>query len=222
MTAAFEHFLYPNIPTTNWQMLPSERMALTGLLARLRPKVALEIGIFYGGSLNLISQFAEQVWALDIDPQVTERFARPANVDIRIGDSNTMLASMLAELDGQGLTPDFVLLDADHSTEGVLRDLKVLLTIRPRAPMVILMHDSGNPACRQGMSSAPWASNPYVHDLDLDFVPGQMVAGGAPGKYEVWGGFGLAYLRPEPRTNDLTIRTTGLATILELHRATAA
>ncbi|TWB21321.1 cephalosporin hydroxylase [Nitrospirillum amazonense] len=221
MTLNLENFLYPNIPTTHWQMQPSERMALTGLLARLRPQVALEIGVFYGGSLNLISQFAERVWALDIDPQVLERFPKPANVDIRIGDSNTMLATMLAELNSQGLTPDFILLDADHSTEGVLRDLQVLLTIRPRAPMVIVMHDSGNPACRQGMLSAPWASNPYVHDLDLDFVPGQIVPGGS-GKYEVWGGIGLAYLHPEPRDGDLIIRTTGLATILQLHRATAA
>jgi hypothetical protein len=28
-----DEVLYPNVPTANWQMLTSERMALTGLLA---------------------------------------------------------------------------------------------------------------------------------------------------------------------------------------------
>ena len=41
--------------------------------------------------------------------------------------------------------------------------------------MFIAVHDSGNPECRRGISSASWASSPYVHSVELDFVPGQII-----------------------------------------------
>jgi hypothetical protein len=219
-SADYRDLLLPNTLQSHWQMMEWERMALTGVLARLRPRFALEIGVYYGGSLSLLSQFCEQVVAVDIDPEVTSRFIRPANVELRIGDSVRLLPGLLAELQAKEAPLDFVLLDADHSTEGVKRDLNILLGWRPTVPMVLLMHDSGNPGCRDGMLAADWEANPYVRHLDLDFVPGliieQMAMAGSP---EMWGGLGMAYFTPEPRTEPLVVGRSAATTHRVLRRA---
>ena len=217
-----DEILYPNVPTVNWQMLSSERIALTGLLARLRPRRALEVGVFHGGSLSLIAQFCERVWALDVDPEVPHRFRVPSNVDLRIGDPTSVLANMLDELDAADESLDFVFIDADHSAEGIRRDIETLIQRPrpPREPMFVLMHDSANPECRRGISSAGWAACPYVHHVELDFVPGQIVEYAAvwDGRIEVWGGFALAYLSPEARSGDLTVSAASAQTIAAIQR----
>jgi len=216
-----DEVLYPNVPTADWQMLTSERMALTGLLARIRPRNALEVGVYYGGSLSLIAQFCERVWALDIDPDVPRRFPVPPNVDLRIGEAEGLLTGMLDELDAAAIALNFVLIDADHSAAGVRRDIEAVIQrpAPPREPMFIVMHDSGNPECRRGISSANWADCPFVHHVELDFVPGQIVEHSVrDGRGEVWGGLGLAYLRPEPRVADLVICAGSATTIAAIHR----
>jgi len=40
---------------------------------------------------------------------------------------------------------DFVLIDADHSSAGVQRDINNVLRYRPTRPLYIVMHDSFNP-----------------------------------------------------------------------------
>ena len=215
----FERLLYPSLSLHNWQMQDSERMALTGLLHRLRPGAAVEIGVYWGGSLQLIAGFAEKVWALDIDPEVPQRLTLPDNVDLRIGDSAALIPELLAEIDAQGLPLNLVLIDADHRAEGVKRDIELVLRHTPRAQMAIVMHDSGNPGCRAGIRSANWAANPHVCHVDLDFVPGVLIAEGEKSGGEVWGGLALALLQPERREGALTIREGAAATIAALHSA---
>lgn len=215
--------LYPGVATGNWAMLPAEKMALTGLLARIKPRHALEIGTYFGGSLTLISQFAEKVWALDIDPDVPNRFKVPENVDLRIAQPEGLVGNMLNELEEKDIALDFVLIDADHSTEGVRRDIEAVIhrPVPPKKPMMILMHDASNPGCREGMKTASWAACPYVHSVDLDFVPGQVQTLGSPDNpyYEVWGGFGMGYLLPTPREGELKIQENAIKTINALHAA---
>jgi protein-L-isoaspartate O-methyltransferase len=55
-----------------WMMSPSEQMAMIFLLEHLRPKVAIEIGTRFGGSLQVISRYCERVYSLDIDPEVRD------------------------------------------------------------------------------------------------------------------------------------------------------
>jgi hypothetical protein len=211
--------LYPNQPTVRWQMQAAERIALTGLLARWKPQYALEVGVFHGGSLMLMAQFCEHIWALDIDPAVPSRFIVPPHVDLRIGAPDTLLRDMLAELDAKDIDLDFVLIDADHSTEGVRRDIEMVIDRPrpPRRPLLIFMHDSGNPICRAGIAGANWAGSPYVHDVELDFVPGQITEYDAQTKRgEVWGGIAVAYMSPEQRVGDLVVRASSALTIAVL------
>ena len=65
-----------------------------------------------------------------------------------------------------------------------------------------MCHDSFNPDCRQGMIEAPWADNPYVRLVELDFERG--------GIFEVtrgvmWGGLALAIMLPERRQGPLVV-----------------
>jgi len=204
-----DEILYPGVPTANWQMLPVERMALTGFLSRIKPRHALEIGTYYGGSLSLIAQYAERVWAVDIDPDVPGRFSVPENVDLRIGPPEGLVSRILEELEISGVALNLILIDADHSADGVRRDIETILNrpMPPREPCFILMHDSGNPECRRGISTANWAACPYIHSVELDFVPGQIIEHAIQGnKGEIWGGLAMAYLSPQPRTHTLVIQ----------------
>ena len=75
-----------------WQMNPAEQAMMIYLLERLRPKVAIEIGTRFGGSLQVIAQYSERVYSLDIDPEVTDRLkGRFPNVEYLIGPSDQTL-----------------------------------------------------------------------------------------------------------------------------------
>jgi len=218
----YEERLYPGVPLAHWQMMDSERIALTGLLARLRPKLAIEVGVYHGGSLTLISQFSERVIALDIDADVPDRFVIPTNVDLRIGDSTIVLPTLIHDLNQDRAPLDFVLIDADHSADGVRRDIETILRFQPTRPMTIIIHDGGNAECRRGIALADWQSNPYVHDVELDFVPAQIIEHTvSEGSGEVWGGLALAYLDAQPRTRTLQVRAGAATTVRALHRCAA-
>ena len=218
----YEKRLFPGVPLEHWQMMDSERIALTGLLARLRPTLAIEVGVYYGGSLTLISQFSERVIALDIDADVPNRFAIPANVDLRIGDSTTILPALIHDLDQDHAPLNLVLIDADHSADGVRRDIETVLRFQPTQPMAIVIHDGGNAECRRGIALAEWRRNPHVHDVELDFVPAQIIEHTVSvGGGEVWGGLALAYLDPQVRTHTLQVRAGAATTVRALHRCAA-
>lgn len=202
----YQEFLFPGVICENWQMNESERIALTGVLARIRPRGGLEVGVYYGGSLSLASQFVQHLVAIDIDPAVRGRFAVPENVELVVGNSQDLIPKALARFEKLNIPLEYVLIDADHSAEGVRRDLNLVLRYRPRKPMVILAHDSGNLECRAGILAADWGSNPHVHFVQCDFVPGQIIEHSIQdGRGEVWGGLALAYLDPQPRTFDLVV-----------------
>src|SRR6476646_7078524 len=108
----------------DWLMSPSERVALIFLLEHLRPKVAIEIGTKNGGSLQVLSKFCNRVYAIDIDSEVPKRLeGRFDNVEYRIGPSDTILPTLLSQLQSEGAELSFALVDGDHSAEGVRKDI---------------------------------------------------------------------------------------------------
>ena len=214
----FDDLMFPGVLGDHWQMMQWERIGLTGVLSRVRPKGALEVGVYHGGSLSLTHQYAGQIIAIDIDPEVRGRFPIPDNVDLRIGPSQTLIPEALADFQARGIPLNFVLIDADHSTAGVKRDLELVLAYRPTEPLVILMHDSGNPDTRRGILAVDWSANPYLHFVDCDFIPGQIIEHAVTETSgEIWGGLGLAYLDPTPRTGLAEIRQSAKTSIRCLH-----
>jgi hypothetical protein len=202
----------------HWQMTTCERFVFLGLLKQLQPKVSLEIGTYMGGSLQVLARYSEAVISVDIDPGVATRLAGkfPA-VEFHTGDSGRLLPDLVRALNEQKRAVGFVLIDGSHTTAGVRRDIETLLELQPQQEMVFILHDSFNPACREGMRTANWAKSPFVHEVELDFVPGVYyhAAHDTAEAKTMWGGFACAVLRPEKRQGALIVQESQL----HLHQA---
>src|SRR5690348_6240653 len=64
-----------------WQMSFGERAALEGVLAQLRPRLAVEIGTAEGGSLERIAAYSEEVHSIDLTHEPVTR-ALPDHVTL--------------------------------------------------------------------------------------------------------------------------------------------
>ena len=189
----------------DWQMEPGEQAALVAMLAGLRPQLAIEIGSRYGGSLQVLSRYAERVISLDIDPTCHERLGpRFQNAEFITGDSSQTFRPLLRQLELDKVSLGFILIDGDHSARGVQRDIECLLKYQPLCPLFVVMHDSFNPNVRHGIRDARWSESRFVHSVELDYIPGILASGGEENR-EMWGGFALAILLPEPRTSQLVV-----------------
>jgi glycosyltransferase involved in cell wall biosynthesis len=213
----WEEFLYPKCLTEHWQMNDSERLGLTGILARLKPRCSIEVGTFLGGSLSLLVQYSEVVFSIDTDPSVPERLGPLPRVSYLTGDSRQILPMLLRELTQTNMPVEFVLIDGAHSADGIKQDVGALLQYVPREPLIVALHDSANPECRRGILEAGWERSPYCHMLDVDLIPGRIMENGGGGHGEMWGGLALAYFLPARRTKELLIARTadGMMSILK-------
>jgi hypothetical protein len=191
----------------DWWMTDAERLALTGLLTDLRPECAIEVGVYRAGSLSVLARFSKKTYALDIDPTCEALFRDQfPNVEFVTGDAAQTLPQVLHRIASANEPLGFVLIDADHSREGIRRDIENLLRYSPIRPLYILMHDSFNPECRWGMKTANWSSNPHVHLVELDFVTGRFVTKEeGDSQREMWCGFALAVLLPEQRDGEVFV-----------------
>lgn len=149
--------------------------------------------------------FSEKVYSLDIDPSVRDHIQSIENVTFISGDSRLTFPNLLSQLSKENLPVEFVLIDADHSYEGVRRDISSLLGYIPVRPLYFLLHDSYNPDCRRGIMSVNWSGNPYINYLELDYVPG-LLLGSEKHYKQMWGGLALGKMYPYPRTSDLVIQ----------------
>jgi hypothetical protein len=205
---------YPQLLTDSllwdchWQMSVAERCILQVILSRHKPALSLEIGTYKGGSLQVVSEFSESVVSVDIDKSVKSRLGgKFPNVEFRIGDSGRVVPELVEDLNNAGRHVDFVLIDGDHSAEGVKHDIEAILGLSVQRRLVILMHDSFNPDCRRGMLEANWEGNSHVRFVELDFSVGNyhMPPVDTAQERSMWGGFACAVLEPGHRDGILKI-----------------
>jgi len=176
-----------------WMMAPSERLAIVGLLAMLRPRRSLELGCAEGALTAWLSRYSEQVVTVDIDEKVLRVTQAMANV--RALHMTTDEATRRIEAEGQRF--DLTVVDADHSAEGVRRDLEATL----RFSDVVLVHDTYHPPCRDGIVSVLRERDVW---FDLDLVPGGLQPDG------LWGGLGIVIPGlPRGAARFVTPRRTG-------------
>ena len=200
-------FVFDQLPL-HWQMTRCEKYAFNKILEHANPEIALEIGTYKGGSLQVIAKVAQKVFSLDINSQSQDAL-KPLfeNVEFLSGDSKTLLPTLLARLETERAPLGFVLIDGDHSTEGVRADLNAVLRFKPNRPIFVVFHDSFNPECRSGILTANWHECPYVHYVEIDFIPGVFhfeAFDTAPAR-SMYGGLALALMLPEKRDFDLKI-----------------
>jgi hypothetical protein len=172
----------------DWQMSLGERAAIEGLVAQLSPTLAIEIGTAEGGSLARIAAHSAEVHTIDLTGELLVE--RPPNARFHEGDSKVILPHLLAGFADEGRNVDFVLVDGDHTHEGVSADLEALLDSPAVGRTVLLLHDSLNPDVRSGIESVVPQEHPKVIGCDLDFVPGRMAKLGAFAN-QLIGGFAL-------------------------------
>ncbi|MEH3055202.1 MAG: class I SAM-dependent methyltransferase [Patulibacter minatonensis] len=187
----------PSFQATAWQMTYGERLAFEGLLAQLKPTLAIEIGTAEGGSLARIAEHSAEVHSFDL---VAPSFEVADHVTLHPGDSHAELPRFLAQLAAEGRHPDFVLVDGDHSAEGVQQDVEDLLASDAITECVIVLHDTINEEVRAGLEAVDWTSFAKVRYVDLDAVPGRMVVSDHVARRgALWGGLGLAIVSTEHR-----------------------
>jgi hypothetical protein len=172
-----------------WQMSFGERAALEGVLAQLSPGLAVEIGTATGGSLARIAAHSGEVHSLDLTHEPLA-YATPDNVRLHTGSSADLLGPLLAGFAELGRGVDFVLIDGDHSFEGVARDLQTTLGSSATRRTAILLHDTMNAEVRAGIESVGADDLEKVVYCELDFVAGYIYRTG-PVRNQAWGGLGL-------------------------------
>jgi hypothetical protein len=215
--ATIHTFIYPaltgarrllDFPEAATHMAYGETAVFQALLSTLRPKCSIEVGTETGATLALIARHSTRAVSIDIDPDVKTRLAGTfPNVEFMTGSSHDVLPVLLRRLVDEGTTPDFIFVDGDHTAAGVNRDLEFILDLRPAGQMVVLMHDTFNPGCRQGILAANWARNPWCHYVDVDFCPGVLHPDESC-RRQMWGGLGFALFLPEPRKHELDVKKT--------------
>jgi hypothetical protein len=172
-----------------WQMTLGERAALEGLLARLAPGLAIEIGTAEGGSTRCLARHCREIHSFDLSHPEGLTAELPA-VITHSGDSHVMLPRFLERLADSSLRVDFALVDGDHTSDGVRRDLQDLVSSPALRRAVIVVHDTANEHVRAGVSELALEDHPSVAYVDLDFVAGHLSATGAFAG-QLWGGLGL-------------------------------
>ncbi len=203
---SFYEDLYPN----NWQMSNWEKHTFISLVQQLKPETVIEIGNADGGSLQVLAKLVPKVYAIDLDKRVHDKL-KPQfpKVEFHTGDSKEILPALLKKIQQQHEKLGLILIDGDHSAEGVKADINAILNnYIPVTKLVILFHDSFNPDCRKGIIAAGWQQCPYVHFIDVDYVPGGYVNIPYNGKMQhrtMWGGLSLAILEPRKRNYELIV-----------------
>lgn len=177
----------------DWQMRYGERLALEGILATLRPSLAIEIGTAQGGSLRRVAAHAEEVHAFDIMPEVDALESELPNVTTHVGDSAILVPELLSELECEGRQVDFALVDGDHTVAGVRRDAEALLASEACRHTAIVFHDAANDDVRAGLEAVRFEEHPRVAYTNLDFIAGYLVSD--PVRHlEIWNGLALVLL----------------------------
>lgn len=189
-----------------WSMTKAEKEILIRLLETIKPKISLEIGTFNGGSLQVMSHFSDKVYAIDLNANYRDtRCDKFSNVDYLIGDSKRIVPELVSKINSTLENIDFILIDGDHTSQGVLADIANVLKLVPKKSITVLLHDSFNPECRKGIKLYNYDANSFVHNVELDFAKGVF---NLKGLYrQMWGGFALIEMLPEKRKSELKINS---------------
>lgn len=189
--------MLPAFAQQAWQMSYGERSTLEGLLAQVKPRLAVEIGTAEGGSLKRIAAHSDEVHSFDLVPPPDD-VAELENVHFHTGDSHQLLNEYLGQVASEGRSIDFVLVDGDHSAEGVRRDIVDVLRSDAVTRTVVVLHDTLNPEVRRGIEAAGAADHEKVALFEPDLVPGYL-ARREPYRLQMWGGLGVIVVDADHR-----------------------
>jgi hypothetical protein len=198
----YSNFKY--LENIEWQMSRAEKYCLIHLLQTIKPEYSLEIGTYKGGSLQVLSKFSKKVYSIDIDSKPKNQLSSLfKNVIFKTGKSHKLIKSVLNEIENKKGKLSFILIDGDHSKEGVKKDLEQILSFNFKHPLFIILHDSFNPQCREGMKAINYKKYKFIEHIDLDFIQGCF----SPNTdyKQMWGGFGLIKINPNIKNKNIKL-----------------
>lgn len=201
------HPIYSNFsidPKIEWQMSRAEKYCLIHLLENLNPEYSIEIGTYKGGSLQVLSEYSKYVYSIDIDSEPKNKLEKIfKNVIFKVGKSYDIINNVMKEIESKKGKLNFILVDGDHSKNGVRKDLECILSHNFKHPLTIILHDSFNPQCRSGMKSIDYKNYNSIEHIDLDYIHGCY----SPNKNhkEMWGGFAIIKINPKIKESNSRI-----------------
>ena len=158
------------------------QLGLTGLLTRLRPKVAMDIAWGPHGAAQLLAQYCEILFCLGPEIPASTRPDYPANVSRLCGDPERIVLPVLDELARLELQPQCILVEGRASNADAI--LRTLLRCVPPAPLFVIVTG--------GLTNWDNAEiYPNVHFFAPDCFRDASDQG--------LGGMALAYVLPYPR-----------------------
>ena len=135
----------------------SERILIYGLVMGLRPQRCLEIGTHFGGSAVVIAAALDDIGrgklhCLDPNPLIDEMTFQKIGHRAKIirGNSPDDLIDVRNQAGGHF---DFVLIDGDHSYEGVSSDIDGMMNVVGNGTC-ILFHDARNDEIRHAIDDS--------------------------------------------------------------------
>lgn len=172
VTAFFTEINLGALEVIRWApawMTRAERLMLFSLIFALRPARYLEIGTFQGGSALIVAaamdavQSESRMICVDPEPKIDPKHwaCLQHRVTLLRGRSPGILSQASQEAAGNF---DFVLIDGDHTGEGVLRDARGVL------PYVcdgayLLFHDCFYPEITRALDDFSRQHAPHVVDF---------------------------------------------------------
>jgi len=191
-------------PDLEWQMSRAEKYCLINTLQTLQPEVSIEIGTYKGGSLQVIQQFSEEVYSIDIS-QAPKKFLEKKFplVNYIVADGHLILHELFAKIEKDNKKLEFILVDGDHTYKGVKRDIEAILTYPHKNPITIILHDSFNPGCRKGIRTVNYSNYPAVEYVELDYITGSYWHNDT--YREMWGGFGMIRINPDNKNTSIEV-----------------
>ena len=185
-------------------MSRAEKYCLIHLLENLNPEYSIEIGTFKGGSLQVLSKYSKKVYSIDIDSEPKLSLENQFdNVIFKVGKSHNIIKDIVKEIESKNGKLNFILVDGDHSKDGVRKDIECILSCNLKYPLTVILHDSFNPQCRLGMKSVNYEKYKFIEHIDLDYIHGSF----SPNKNyrEMWGGFAIIKINPKIKKSNFKI-----------------
>lgn len=179
-------------------MTRAERLLLYTLIFSLRPARYLEIGTFQGGSALVVATAMQasnndgKLVCIDPRPQIApEHWKRLEPRTTLIQGYSPAILPHACEMAGGPF--DFVLIDGDHTEQGVVRDTQGVLSC-VKSGAHILCHDSFNDEVARGIERVLMQNSACL--VDLGILTREVTVQSAPQVKPVyWGGLRLMRVR---------------------------
>lgn len=182
-------------------LLPAERLLLYTLIYSLRPARYLEIGTFKGGSALIVVAAMEasandgKLVCIEPRPQLSaEHWARIATRATLLEGFSPDILPRAYEVAGGPF--DFVFIDGDHTSRGVLRDAEGVLPFVADGAY-LLFHDGFFPDVASGIRSFLAKHSSQV--IDCGILTREMSQEATSPSTLFWGGMWLVQVRRAQR-----------------------